>query len=62
MLPWKILKSNFSDGLKLLFVELHYAFSSQIFYDILSYVINCNYPQIIAVKSLIMIKYLFKGY
>ena len=36
--------------------------SSQIFYDILSCVINCNYPQITAVKSLIIIKYLFKGY
>ena len=38
----------------------YYAFSSQIFYDILSCLINCNYPQIIEVKSLIIIKYLFK--
>ena len=31
------------------------------FMTILSCVINCNYPQIIAVKSVIIIKYLFKG-
>ena len=36
-------------------MALHYAFSSQIFYDILTCVINCNYPQIIVVKNLIII-------
>ena len=47
--PRKFEKSKLSDWLKLLSQALHYAISSQIFYDILSCVINCNYPQITAV-------------